>query len=40
MFDSATPWTLACQAPLSMGNSAGKSTGMGYHALLQGILPT
>ena len=32
---SATPWTVACQAPLSMG-FPGKNTGVGYHFLLQG----
>ena len=31
--DSATPWTVVCQAPLSMG-SPGKNTGVGCHALL------
>ena len=36
---SATPWTVACQAPLSMG-FPGKNTGVGYHFLLQGIFPT
>ena len=35
----ATPWTVARQAPLSMG-SPGKNTGVGCHALLQGNLPT
>ena len=35
----ATPWTVACQAPLSTG-SPGKNTGVGCHALLQGIFPT
>ena len=34
----ATPWTVAPQAPLSMG--FGKDTGVGCHALLQGISPT
>ena len=34
----ATPWTAACQAPLSVG-SPGKNTGVGCHALLQGIFP-
>ena len=34
-----TPWTLACQSPLSMG-SPGKNIGVGSHSLLQGILPT
>ena len=31
-----TPWTVTCQAPLSMG----KNTGMGCHSLLQEIFPT
>ena len=31
----ATLWTIAHQAPLSMGFS-GKNTEVGYHALLQG----
>ena len=31
-----TLWTIACQAPLSLG-FAGKSPGMGFHFLLQGI---
>ena len=35
----APPWTVARQAPLSMG-SPGKSTGVGCHALLQGTLLT
>ena len=35
----ATPWTVALQAPLSMG-SPGKNTGVGCHFLLQGIFPT
>ena len=35
----ATPWTIAYQAPLSMGFSS-KSTGVGCHFLLQGIVPT
>ena len=34
-----TPWTIAPQAPLSV-DSPGKNTGVGYHALLQGIFPT
>ena len=35
------PWTVACQAPLSMGIlQARKNTGVGCHALLQGIFPT
>ena len=33
MSHSATLWTVACQTP-------GKNTGMGCHALLQGIFPT
>ena len=33
--DSATPWTVACQASLSMGFSS-KNTGVGWHFLLQG----
>ena len=32
----ATLWTVACQASLSIG-SPGKNTGVGFHALLQGI---
>ena len=35
----AIPWTVACQALVSMGFS-GKNTVVGYHALLQGIFPT
>ena len=35
----ATPWTVAHQAPLSMG-FPGKNTGVGCHFLLQGIFPT
>ena len=34
-----TPWTIAWQAPLSMG-FPGKNTRVGCHALLQGIFPT
>ena len=34
-----TPWTVAHKSPLSMGFS-GKNTGVGCHALLQGICPT
>ena len=34
-----TPWTVAHQAPLSMGFS-GKNTGAGCHFLLQRIFPT
>ena len=33
-----TPWTVACQAPLSK-DSPGKNPGVGYHALLPGDLP-
>ena len=33
----ATPWTVACQTPLSLGILQAR---VGYHALLQGILPT
>ena len=35
----ATPWSVACQAPLSMEFSR-QNTGMGHHFLLQGILLT
>ena len=31
-----TPWTVACQVPLSMD----KNTKVGCHSLLQGILPS
>ena len=34
-----TPWTAACQTPLSM-DSPGKDTGGGSHSLLQGIFQT
>ena len=34
-----TPWTVAHQAPLSMGFSS-KNTGVSCHALLQGIFLT
>ena len=34
-----TPWTVACQAPLSMG-FPGKNTGVGCQFLLQGIFLT
>ena len=34
-----TPWTVACQAPLSMGFSR-QDSGMGCHSLLQEIFPT
>ena len=39
MCDSATPWTIACQAPLSMEFS-GKNTAVDSHFLLQGIFLT
>ena len=32
-----TPWTVTHQVPLSVGVSPGKNTGVGCHALLQGI---
>ena len=32
------PWTLALQAPLSMGFSR-ENTGVGWHVLLQGVFP-
>ena len=35
-----TPCAIARQAPLSMGDSPGKSTGVGCHALFQGTFPT
>ena len=34
-----TPWTVACQAPLSMEFSR-QDTGVGCHFLLQEIFPT
>ena len=34
-----TPWTVACQAPLSMGSSR-QDIGGGCHFLLRGIFPT
>ena len=34
-----SPWTTACQAPLSL-DSPGTNTGVGCHALLQGTFPT
>ena len=37
--DSATPWTVARQVPLSM-DSPGKNTGVGCHFLLQGFFLT
>ena len=39
MSNIVTPWTVACQAPLSM-DSSGKNTGVGCHAILQGLFPT
>ena len=33
----ATPWTIACWAPLFM-DFLGKNTGVGCHFLLQGII--
>ena len=39
MFDSVTHWTVARQAPLSMGFSR-KEYWSGCHFLLQGIFPT
>ena len=37
--DSAALWTVACQAPLSMGFLV-KNTGVSHYFLLQGIFPT
>ena len=37
--DSATPWTVARQAPLPW-DSPGKNTGVGHHTLLQGTFLT
>ena len=37
MSDSETPWTVACQAPLSMG-FPWQDTRVSFHLLLQGIL--
>ena len=39
---TVTPWTVACQAPLSRNspwNSPGKNTEVGCHFLQQGIFP-
>ena len=36
----ATPWSVILQAPLFMGNSPSKNTGVGCHVLLQGIFLT
>ena len=38
--DSATPWTVACQAPLSMTILQARITGLGSHSVLQGIFTT
>ena len=35
-----TLWTVTRQAPLHPWDSPGKNTGVGCHALLQGIFPT
>ena len=35
-----TPWTVACQAPLSMRILQAKNIVLVWHALLQGIFPT
>ena len=41
MSDSfATPWTVACHAPLQEEDFSGKNTGVGCHFLLQRIFPT
>ena len=40
MSDSATSWTVARQAPPCHGDSPGKNTGVGCHALLREIFPT
>ena len=37
---SVSPWTVARQAPLPMGFSPGKNTGVGCLVLLQGTFPT
>ena len=37
--NSATPWTVASRL-LCPWDSPGKNTGVGFHALLQGIFPT
>ena len=39
MSDSVTPWTVACQGPLSMEFSR-KNTVVSTHSLLQGLFPT
>ena len=38
--DSVTPWTVVPQVPFVHGNSPGKNTGVGCHALLQRTFPT
>ena len=38
--DFATPWTVAHQAPLSLGFSGQEETGVGSHLLFQGIFLT
>ena len=40
VLDSVTPWTAACQAPLSVEFSRREYCGMGCHFLLHGIFPT
>ena len=40
MSNSAPQWTVARQAPLSVGFFPGKNNGVGCHFLLQGIFPT
>ena len=37
--DSATPWIIVYEAPLSVGFYS-QDTGVGCHSLLQGIFPT
>ena len=36
----AASWTVAHQAPLSMGFFFKKNSGVGFHFLLQGVFPT
>ena len=38
--DSVTSWTIARHGILCPWHSPGKNTGVGCHALLQGIFPT
>ena len=40
VLDSVTPETVAPQASYVHGDSPGKNTGVGCHALLQGTFPT